>query len=145
MQWILCSEQPPPINKQVLAYGPCHGSLEGGERIDICVWDGYEWWDEGGTEIWGDTGWTHWMPLPETPTQIQQRIEKDSYIPILEGVQRMFIDKGFLNAAKFIGDEIQEMKILPEVPALECWKEDDRCNDCPFDFPNKSCTGFEWE
>lgn len=66
--WIPCSERMPPIGVQVLAYGPGRGQMAGGANIDVCVWDGAEWWDEGGTENgWDDSGWTHWMPLPEKP------------------------------------------------------------------------------
>ncbi len=71
MEWIDCKTMMPPINKQVLAYGPCMGSLIGGLNIDICIWDGQCWWDDGGTELvsWGDERWTHWMELPDPPNR----------------------------------------------------------------------------
>lgn len=66
--WISCREQRPPRGLQVLAYGPNKGNNSSGVNMDICVWDGFDWWNDGGTEIcWGDEGWTHWMPLPELP------------------------------------------------------------------------------
>jgi hypothetical protein len=74
-EWIKCSETMPPIYKQVLAYGPGKGELVGGAKIEICVWDGDTWWNEGGTELsmdrtetgWRDPNWSHWMPLPDAP------------------------------------------------------------------------------
>lgn len=67
-EWIECKRQPPPIDKQVLAFGPKFDNLKGGVTMDICVWDGVAWWNEGGTEqLWGDEQYTYWMPLPKTP------------------------------------------------------------------------------
>jgi len=87
MQWIDCKAQMPPINKQVLAYGPSKRALVGGVNIDICLWDGLSWWDDGGTElsqegeststVWGDPGWTHWMALPAAPGNAQQQVQYD--------------------------------------------------------------------
>jgi len=80
MQWIECSKVTPPRYVQVLAYGMDKGKLSNGAHMDICVWDGEAWWDEGGTELsqeglegkafWGDGGWTHWMCLPAEPTVV---------------------------------------------------------------------------
>ena len=68
MEWIKCSDQHPPIGRQVLAYGPYKGDLVKGVNVEVCIWDGDEWWNEGGTELcWHDTGWTHWMEIPKPP------------------------------------------------------------------------------
>ena len=68
MNWNDCAIVKPPVNTQVLAYGPGLGALVGGVEMDICVWDGDEWWVEGGTELaWGNTRWSHWTPLPSPP------------------------------------------------------------------------------
>ena len=72
MRWIECKIIEPPIGRQVLAYGPNMGEYSGGVNFEICIWDGSRWWDEGGAEIfWGDSEWTHWMPLPEPPKDPQ--------------------------------------------------------------------------
>lgn len=70
MKWIPCKQQHPPVGVQVLAYGTePMGELVGGANMEICIWDGDRWWNEGGTELyWSDKlHWTHWMPLPSPP------------------------------------------------------------------------------
>lgn len=82
--WIPCSERTPPIGVQVLAYGPGKGQAIGGANMDICIWDGSEWLEEGGTETeWGDSGWTHWMPLPEKPSDAVSQADAIPTLPTL--------------------------------------------------------------
>ncbi len=75
-EWIKCSDRLPPVRQQILAYGPGRGEYVNGVKMDICIWDGDQWWDEGGTEQtlegyggggWKDVSWTHWMPIPKPP------------------------------------------------------------------------------
>jgi hypothetical protein len=71
MQWVCCVDTMPPKDTQVLACGPGRGDMIGGVNMDIGVWDGKCWWDEGGTEMtWRDPTFTHWMPLPDPPRSV---------------------------------------------------------------------------
>lgn len=69
MIWTSCKDRLPPVGEQVLAYGPGLGEMVSGANIEIVVWDGTDWWDEGGTELADRLfrTWTHWMPLPTPP------------------------------------------------------------------------------
>jgi hypothetical protein len=36
----------------------------------------------------------------------------------------------------------QEIGVL-QVRGLYCWEREDRCNDCPVDYPDKICPGYK--
>lgn len=65
--WIPVSERLPIQNEFFLGFGPGLGNHIRGPNMDICLWDGYMFWQETGTELLGSTGVTHWMPLPGAP------------------------------------------------------------------------------
>lgn len=66
MNWIKCSDQLPERQKRVLLGsrydGPVVGWLTGTPGRDFWSVDGQEDWDPF-------TYWSHWMPLPEIPTE----------------------------------------------------------------------------
>ncbi len=66
-EWISTREKLPPANVQVMVAGPGCQQLVGGVLMEITIWDGAIWWDEGGTELSMHPGWTHWMHLPPSP------------------------------------------------------------------------------
>ncbi len=68
-EWIRCVDRLPPAHTFVLACGHARGNHTDGPNIDIWMWDGDDWWDDGGTELPFHGDPTHWMPLPETPKE----------------------------------------------------------------------------
>ena len=43
-------------------------------------------------------------------------------------------------------DTLQESEVFIECPNglmdVNCWEKDDRCNDCPIDYPQKQCSEY---
>lgn len=62
--WVPCAERLPKAGEFVLAKGPKLGSYVGGPTVEICRYDGSQWWVEGGTELASSPeSVTHWAPL----------------------------------------------------------------------------------
>jgi hypothetical protein len=61
--WISVTERMPEKDQFILAFGPGIGKNVDSPNLDICRWDGYDFWDEGGTELTFETDFTHWQPI----------------------------------------------------------------------------------
>jgi hypothetical protein len=61
--WISVQDRMPEKNQYILAFGPGIGQSVDSPNLDICLWDGYDLWDEGGTELASTLDFTHWQPI----------------------------------------------------------------------------------
>lgn len=65
-EWIKCSERMPPFGAPVLVVGIVGNTVQN----NIYEWDGCTWCDY--RDDYGEHDkdvFTHWMPLPEPPTE----------------------------------------------------------------------------